>query len=367
MTYEYKEDEEDKIEGNSNIRLILTKKLKDKLDYLSNYDKTEVGGFLTYSLIEQDKDGEVRITLNDILIPPQEATAGDVDVDGVGQIELRKEYGDKCLKIIGHFHSHRSMGCFFSSTDEDMMKSNSENKNFRVFIVGSQGKHLIRLILKNSINGSNIPIEMKIENIEYEVEADDSIKAEMDEEIKKKVKEAEIKTTTTYSNSNSSSEIKKTKKEIATRIKYYQHQNHKVKVEKIYKCYANLISEQFKILNPIIEKADVENHFNVVVELGDKNKAKEFMCDVKEFLLQTLLAEREKTQEEKEMKILDEEDELDEQLEQYLSELDEEEIEELEREGKLERGLKGNWIDYRDEVRQKMRDDFNRENNYVSY
>ena len=68
------------------------------------------------------------------------------------------------------------------------------------------------------------------------------------------------------------------------------------------------------------------------------------------------------------MKILDEEDELDEQLQEYLSELDEEEIEELEREGKLERGLKSNWIDYKDEVKQKMRDDFNRENNYyVSY
>jgi proteasome lid subunit RPN8/RPN11 len=362
MTYKSwsSDDEDDEVVGNSNVKLIMTKKLKEKLDYLSNYKPTEVGGFVTYEKIEKDDDGDVTIVLNDILIPPQEAKSSEVDIDGNGQIELRKEYGDKCLKIIGHFHSHNTMGCFFSSTDEEMMKSYSENKSFCIFIVGSQGKHLVRLVLRNIIN--EIPYEMKIENIEYEVEADDTIQSEMEEEIKKKVKESKVKETITYSNSD---DTKKLKKEIESRVKYYQHQNHKVKVMNIYKYYAKLISEEFKILNPIIEKGEMinnEEHFNIVVELGDKNKAKEFMVDVKAFLINTITFEREKA--ESKGKVVDVDGEIieDSELAQYLDELDEEEeLEQME----MNSG-RCSWKSYQDRndrmIREKMGRDFSKSN-----
>jgi len=367
MTYtKYDDEDNDEVIGNSNIKLIMTKKLKDKLDYLSNYKPTEVGGFITYEKIEQDKDGEVNVVLDDILIPPQEAKSTEVDIDGIGQVELRKEYGDKCLKIIGHFHSHNTMGCFFSSTDEDMMKSYSENKPFCIFIVGSEGKHLIRLILRNSIN--NVPYEMKIENVEFEVEADNIIKNVMEEEIKKKVKEPiEVKTTITIS--KYSDETKKLKKEIESRVKYYQHQNHKVKVMDIYKYYAKLISEEFKILNPIIEKGNTinnEEHYNVVVELGDKNKAKEFMVDVKTFLLETIMLEREK----KEITTFEDERINEDELEGYLAELEEEELEELERNGYSGRCSWRSYQDRNEAIREKMGRDFNRsdfDRSYIDY
>ena len=322
MTYNRQQCEEKEVEAVSNIRLILTKKLKDKLDYLSTkYTKSEISGFITYKEISKDENG-VKIILDDLLIPPQKAHTSEVDVDGVGQIELRKEYGDKFLNIIGHWHSHHTMGAFFSSTDETMMNSYSENKNFRLFIVSSLGKHLIRFVLKNTINEkTNEMVEIKIENIEYEVEADESIQLEMEEEIKKKVKETEIKTQVYKS---SAYDLKKMRKEIAVRIKYYQHQNHKVRVTDIFKEYANLISEEFKILNPIIEKGSLDNHYDVVVELGDRNKAKEFMCDVKEFLLQTTIKEMEEIKSLKEKAMADEEEEFDilkgDDLEAYLDE-----------------------------------------------
>jgi proteasome lid subunit RPN8/RPN11 len=374
MTYTKYDEEDDEVVGNSNVKLIMTKKLKDKLDYLSNYKPTEVGGFLTYEKIEQDKDGEVSVVLNDILIPPQEAKSTEVDIDGEGQVELRKEFGDKCLKIIGHFHSHNTMGCFFSSTDEDMMKSYSENKPFCIFIVGSEGEHLIRLVLRNSIN--NVPYEMKIENVEFEVEADDSIKDEMEIEIKKKVKEPEVKETATTTSNSNSDETKKVKKEIEKRVKYFQHQNHKVKVVNIYKYYAKLISEEFKTLNPIIEKGELinkEEHYNVVVELGEKNKAKEFMVDVKAFLIKTIMFEREKAEAKKDLVVVDGDGEVveDSELAQYLDELDEEELEEME----MNSG-RCNWKSYQDRtektIREKMRkdlsgrDDFDRRG-YMDY
>jgi hypothetical protein len=270
------------------------------------------------------------------------------------------------------------MGCFFSSTDESMMKSYSENKNFRVFIVGSKGEHLIRLVLRNSIN--EIPFEMKIENVECEVEADDTIRKEMEDEIKRKVKEPEVKTTTTTTYTNSNDETKKLRKEIALRVKYYQHQNHKVKVEKIYKCYANLISEEFKVLNPTIEKAEEPEHFNVIVELGNKNKAKEFMCDVKEYLLKTILDEKEKSETEKEhcklVKVKVDGDgeiiEEDSELAQYLDELDDEEFDAMERAGcYMGESRRCDWRNFRDKhsdesIRAEMRKDFSR-HNYIDY
>lgn len=325
-----KKYEEEVEEAKANISLVMTKKLKDKLDYLSTeYTKSEISGFITCSNIEQDKDGETKIILDDLLIPPQDAKYSEVDVDGNGLIALRKEYGDKCLNIIGHWHSHHTMGCFFSSTDEDMMNGFSGHKPFNLFIVSSMGEHLIRMVLRNTFK--EMPIKFIIENVSYEVEIDSTIKTEMEDEIKRKVKEVEVKVST-YSSNNSDAKdnIKKIKKEIATRIKYMQHQNHKVKVENIFKEYANLISEEFKHLSPIIEKSEIDKHYSVIVELGDKNKAKEFMCDVKEFLLQQLLSETKTNSKiipDKDLEDMSEEEKAG--LEEYMSELDDEEFDEM--------------------------------------
>lgn len=399
MTYterDWEADEEDDcVEGNSNVKLVMSKKLKEKLDYLStDYTKSEIGGFITYSDISET-DGEVTIVLDDLLIPPQEAKSSEVDIDGVGQIELRKEYGDRCLKIIGHWHSHHTMGTFFSGTDEDMMKSYAENKTFCLFIVSSKGKHLIRLVLKNK------PFEIKIDNVEYEVLSDGTIAQEMEDEIKKKVKEPVVTTTTTITTKfhSNSSQVKQVKKEIEGRVRYYQHQNHKVKVERIFKYYADLIGEEFKILNPIASKSpQLDNHYDVIVELGDKNKAKEFMVDVKAFLLKTIMLEREKEEAKKD----DEEywknyrrettagvdiatlqgeelqeylDELEAEDEEYLSELEREETEDLGGEG-LERYNGGSgrcsWNNYRDREQRRLLDTDMRarreyRNGYIDY
>lgn len=374
MTYA-KYDEEDEVKGETNVSIIMTRKLKEKLDYLStDYTKSEIAGFLTYSKIEQNTDGDVQIVLDNLLIPPQKASHSEVDVDGEGQVAMWKEYGKELMgKVIGQWHSHHTMGAFFSGTDETMMKSYSENKTFRVFIVSSKGEHLIRLVLRNSIN--EIPFEMKIENVDYGVESDDTIKIEMEEEIKKKVIEEPIVTTKITYSSSSKSETKKLKKEIETRVRYYQHQNHKVKIEKVFKEYADMICEEFKTLNPVIEKAEIDDeHFNVIVELGDKNKAKEFMVDVKAFLLMVLSDEIKREKEEKEaetgIQVI-----RGEELEDYLSE---EDLQEMEEEEEYERRYgshsnydstysgRCNWTNHRDRETMNEREMFNRKG-YLDY
>jgi hypothetical protein len=328
--YEKEIELEEGVIGSSNISLILTKTLKDKIDYLSTeYTKTEIAGFLTYKEITQDADGNVKIVLDNLLIPLQKARSSEVDIHGDGLIGLYKEYGTEAVsKIIGHWHSHQTMGVFFSSTDEEMMKSYCEHKDFRIFIVSSEGQHLIRMVLKNNL------FEMNIENVEYAVETDNTIKILMEEEIKNKLI---IPVITTYSYTSSTNETKKIKKEIQARIKYLQHQNHKVRIEKIRKCYADLILSEFKTLNPISEEVESDKtHFNVIVELGDRNKAKEFMCNVKEFLLKTLMSETDTTREVVNGEL---EDTLTaEEMSQFL---DEEEVDEMEL-----NNYKGSWNNY---------------------
>ena len=354
MTYE--DEEYERVEGKSNVMILLEKRLKSKLDYLSTkFTKSEIGGFLTYKELRQDEDKNVTIVLDDLLIPPQKATTGEVEIDNKGQVEMLKEYGvERCGKIVGHWHSHHIMDTFFSSDDEKVMKDFSEHKTFCIFIVSSEGKHKVRLVLKNMFK--DIPIELKIDNVEYETEFDEDIVKEMEEEIKKKVQEPEVvvkDVSIKYTTKSKTDEVKQVKKDIESRIKYY-HINNQVKVERIYKYYANLIETEFKTLNPIVSVSPQEkDHYDVVVELGDRNKAKEFMVDVKAFLMKTILLEREKAEAEKEDGIYEY---LDEETEdRYLSELEKEEMEELEEEMARE-GYSGrcDYNNYRDRERRIM-------------
>lgn len=372
----FKDDEDADlgVEGTSNINLVMSKKLINKLDYLSTeYTDSEVCGFIVRRDKEMvaDKSGIITIVLDDLLIPPQEAKTSEVDIDAKGQVDMFNEYGQEVVsRITAHWHSHHTMGTFFSSTDETMMKNYSENRNLCVFVVSSEGKHLIRIVFRNVIN--NVPIEFAIENVEYEVEGDNSVKEEMDLEISKKVKKP-IAVTISYNyyNNRSSSVNKKLKKDIGERIKYLQHQNHKVMVVKLFKLYADLIMEEFKVLNPVIETSEMTKegqHYNVIIECGTKNKAKEFMVDVKACLYKEAMINIEKNEAKKEVSEEElYEGEIDntltgEELREYL---DEEELEELDRENLYGYGGgsgRTSWKNYEerenDIIRKKMNGEF---------
>lgn len=315
MKKKYENDDDDELVADTNIKLFLTQKLLDKLNYISLEYEKELGGLVTYSQMEE-KDGEVKIVLDDLLIPYQDVSSASVDTEAKDLIALRKEYKDKCLKIIGHWHSHNTMGSFFSGTDEDMMKEFSENKNICIFIVSSKGEHLIRAVLKNK------PFEMKIENLPYKISFETELQKEIEEQIKIKVRKPKENTivNVSYGTSTSYTDLKKLKREIAGKVIYLQHQNHKVKIADIFKEYAELIQEEFKTLNPELTKSDKEGYYNVFVDCGSKNKAKEFMVDIKAFLLKKALEIEERKGKKKSL-------EDDDELSDYLSELEEEEEE----------------------------------------
>jgi proteasome lid subunit RPN8/RPN11 len=159
------------------IKVNMTPSLMIKLDVLSSQYDSEIGGYL----LGETKDGE--LVLNDLLLPDQSVTSTSVVISGKDQVNLLKRYGaEKMKKIVGHWHSHAKMGCFWSGTDRENMQNIMSYKDYFVFMVSSNKNHLCRLCIKKPITleFENIPIELKSLTIDMLKNRVKSIFAESD-------------------------------------------------------------------------------------------------------------------------------------------------------------------------------------------
>ena len=153
---------------------------------LSREFEKEVAGWLTGEVKE---DG---IYLEDLLIPEQEVGYTSVDIETGAGVKLVKEFGKKCSKIIGHWHSHCNMGCSWSSTDDINMEQIIKPRKFFVFIVtNSKGEYLIRLETKK-------PFRITADNLHYIIYSENvnKIREGLREELKKKVTETTYQSNT---------------------------------------------------------------------------------------------------------------------------------------------------------------------------
>jgi len=103
--------------------------------FTANFED-EVAGWLTGS-----REGNV-VNIEELFIPGQEVSRAQVDIDQSGMVPLLNEIGtDKASKIVCHFHSHNSMGSFWSGVDEENMRKIMEPRGFFLFLVmGDKGK-----------------------------------------------------------------------------------------------------------------------------------------------------------------------------------------------------------------------------------
>jgi len=160
-----------------NIPVLLKKELNSKLIWFVNNYENEVSGWLIGEFNEKG------ITVEDILIPEQEVGMAHVDTEGAALVKLRQEYGDRCKRIIGHWHSHNTMNAHWSSIDEDFIKTIIQPRDRFLFIVSSKSDgHLIRLEL-------NKPFRLSVNKLAFNVEQDNKITKFCEDQIKKKVKE----------------------------------------------------------------------------------------------------------------------------------------------------------------------------------
>jgi len=95
------------------IKVKIKKEVEDKIKWLTHNYAEEISAFLT---------GEIKediITIDGMLFPHQDVSHASIEVEPKNLIKLRKEYGDECKRIIGHWHSHNTMqsfSCLFSLT-----------------------------------------------------------------------------------------------------------------------------------------------------------------------------------------------------------------------------------------------------------
>lgn len=179
QTEELKKRYKYKMEIKSNIKIEINKDLNEKLNWFThNYDK-EISGWLIGEITKE------RIYIEDIIFPHQDVSSASVDTDGKSLIKLRKEYGDKCLRIIGHWHSHVRMGTFWSGDDEEFMSRYGNPRAKTVFIVSSDGDpHKVRLKLME-------PFDISIDDLEYSIEdKNNELANELNKVIEEKVIES---------------------------------------------------------------------------------------------------------------------------------------------------------------------------------
>lgn len=157
------------------LQIVMSRKLKDKIDWLStNYDK-EIAGFI----IGKIQGGSFR--LEDLIVPHQEAGGGSVDIIGKNLVKMKIEHPEECERIIGEWHSHHSMGSFYSHTDDkEFIDVWMAPRKVGIFIVSSKGKHTIRVEIRD-------PFFISLETEDYELEEDKSISVELKKEIETKI------------------------------------------------------------------------------------------------------------------------------------------------------------------------------------
>jgi len=265
--------------NNINLKLFISDRLKKIMDYFSCRYEKEIAGLIVGEILPD------RIVLNDLIIPEQEVSSASVDISGDNLIKMWQEFGkEKCQKIIGEWHSHQqTLGTFFSDTDDELYDKFVMGRNFSVFIVSSKGQHLIRIVLGN-------PFNITIDKVEYMMEVDENISQEMEQIIKDKVK---VATYTATSSTNSPLEIsvdkkslKKLKKEINKKIKYF-HTKNIVEIEKVEEETAHMVKISFPKIDITIDdvKPQLLESCKIIAKCKNDNEAKEFMVDVKDFLV----------------------------------------------------------------------------------
>lgn len=143
------------------FKIEIDKEVDDMINWFTRNYEQEISAWI----IGKFDDNIIRV--QGLLFPHQEVGGASVDTDAKALIKLRKEYGDECLKIIGHFHSHNSMGNFWSQTDDEFISQYMDQREKALFLVSSKANgHRIRLEVRK-------PIHFTMDECEYDVVTDE--------------------------------------------------------------------------------------------------------------------------------------------------------------------------------------------------
>lgn len=277
-----KEEEKTEPEMEFDLKVKVNKDVDDKINWLTANYADEISAFLTGEL----KDGV--LTIDGMLFPHQDVSSVSVDVEPKNLIKLRKEYGDECLRIVGHWHSHNTMTAFWSGTDDTFINQYSKTKDLCVFFVScTTSKHLVKLTMTK-------PFEMSIDKLPYEVIWDDNT---LKEDLTKIIEEKVTKTptvTTTYHYPNAITNTALDDEVIELRIKnsiVYDKKTDSFIVNDLSLLEAQHLKAETEKYKPSIWNLR-ETH-EVRYKLEDKNQAITMLEDIKFYLKEVFEIEKE--------------------------------------------------------------------------
>jgi len=148
-------------------------------------DGLECGGLL---IGEKDED---TMTITDIKQCKQEVSGGNVEFDMEAMTRFMRENQDKewYNKIIGWWHSHHNMSCFWSSTDDEQfdtfLQGFDKTKECVGLVFVSTGKFLARIDIKHpylTASFDDYPVELEDDKLsQHEL---DKIQKEAEKEMK---------------------------------------------------------------------------------------------------------------------------------------------------------------------------------------
>lgn len=158
-----------------NIQITFSPELKTKLDTITKEYDIEMLGYLT------GEKTDYGYHCDGLLIPEQKATGTHCSIDAKAMQKMFKEYGRQaCGRIVGHFHSHVKMGCFWSATDIGQQEEYANGREETIFCVGSKGEYLFRLIVSK-------PFLIMTDNIELAEELDQEVLDELEKKVERQV------------------------------------------------------------------------------------------------------------------------------------------------------------------------------------
>lgn len=286
-----KEETEKEVEVKHQIKVRINKVVEDKINWLTKNYTDEISAFLTGEI----KDNE--IIIDGLLFPHQDVSGGSVEVEPKNLIKLRKEYGDECLRIIGHWHSHNNMGAFWSVTDDTFIENYSRTKDISIYFVSSTlGRCKVMLVV-------NKPFKIKFDNLEYETIWDSE---EFEGDLKKMIEEKVTKKTFAKTNKDYSgyygeygrnrdvydyqTNLTDSKKTIEDEIKHRVKESIKfntlsntITIKHLDFIQSDTLSRDTKEYNPEVKRLNEED-FIVVYESKNKEGAIKILKDLRFYL-----------------------------------------------------------------------------------
>lgn len=294
------------------FKIEIKKEVEDKINWLTKNYSDEIAAFLT---------GEIKdntLLIDGLLFYHQDVSSGSVEVEPKNLVKLRKEYGNECIRIIGHWHSHNTMGAFWSHTDHTFINQYSKTKEICLFLVSSaNSKHRIMLTL-------NKPFQIRLDNLNYEVPFED-VKLETD--LRKVIAEKVTKRPLVQNNwsyggegingwQDSDTQVNgdlnswedppknfnelEQKETIQERVREaicYNHKERLVIVKTLSTMEAEILAEETKAHNPQMKRNGVE--YDILYHVESKRKAITLIKELREHLTESFEAfsEGEKTME----------------------------------------------------------------------